>query len=120
MNFAATLEDTVLSFTWDPPAEDEQNGEIVSYFLSCSIDGDVELELNLTADVEEITVGVYEADSIYTCEIYASTSVGGGPAARQTITTSGKLSPEKKYIIYVILIIQILAPLNIYPLSHLE
>lgn len=95
MNFAASLEDTVISFTWDPPAEDEQNGEIVSYFLSCSIDDEVELELNLTADIEEITVGVYKADSTYTCEIYASTSVGGGPAARQTITTGGKLSPER-------------------------
>lgn len=94
MNFSATLEDTVLSFTWDPPAEDQHNGEIVSYFISCSIGDEVELELNLTADVEEITVGVYKADSTYTCEIYAATSAGGGPTATRTVTTGGKLSPD--------------------------
>ena len=87
--FAASLTDTVVSFTWDPPAEDQQNGEIVSYFLSCSISNNVEFELNLT-DIEEISVGVYKTGSTYTCEIYAATSAGGGPTASQTVSTGSK------------------------------
>lgn len=90
MNFNASIENTVVTFTWDPPAENQQNGEIVSYFLSCSIDSTVELELNLTDTVQEISVGVYEISSIYLCTISASNSVGEGPTANDSFTTGGK------------------------------
>lgn len=89
MNFVAILNDTVLFFTWDPPAEDERNGEIVSYTLSCDINDDLQFELSLI-DIEEISLGVYRVDSTYTCKIYASTSGGAGPAASLTLNTGSK------------------------------
>lgn len=90
VNFNANIEDTVLTFTWDPPAADSQNGDIVSYFLSCSVDSVVQFELNLTSSVEEISLGVYEVSSTYTCTISASNSNGEGPTASATATTGGK------------------------------
>lgn len=89
-NFEATLNGTVATFTWDPPEDDEQNGNIVSYILSCSVDSELQFELNLT-DIEEISVGVYEIDATYTCEISASTLAGEGPTATLTVSTGGKL-----------------------------
>ena len=90
VSFAATLNNTVLSLSWEPVDEDEQNGDILSYTLTCSIGSDVALELNLTATTEEIDLGVYEADATYSCEIYASNSAGDGPSATTTVTTGGK------------------------------
>ena len=90
MNFSASLNNTVLSLMWEPVDEDEQNGDILSYTLTCSIGSDVAFELNVTATTEEIELGVYEADTTYSCEIYASNSVGNGPSATITVTTGGK------------------------------
>lgn len=88
-NFTASLNGTVLSLSWAPPSEDERNGVIISYTLTCDIDGEIAFSLNLST-IEQIDVGVYESDSTYTCEIFASTSVGGGPEATVTITTGGQ------------------------------
>ena len=90
MNFDASIEDTVLTFTWDPPATDSQNGDIVSYFLSCSINSVEQFELNLTSAVEEISLGVYEVSSTYTCTISASNSDGEGPTTSATAITGGE------------------------------
>ena len=89
-NFSAVLNNTVLSLMWEPVGEDEQNGIILLYTLTCSISSGVAFELNLTATVEEIELGVYEADATYSCEIYASTSAGSGPSATITVTTGGR------------------------------
>ena len=90
MNFSAVLNNTVLSLMWEPVNEDDQNGEILSYTLTCYIGSDVAFELNLTATVEEIDLGVYEADATYSCEIYASNSAGNGPSVTITIATGGR------------------------------
>ena len=89
VNFSAVLDNTVLSLTWAPVDENDQNGEILSYTLTCGIDSDVAFELNLTVTVEEIELGVYEADATYSCDIYASNSAGNGPSATITVTTGG-------------------------------
>ena len=89
MNFNASIENSVVTFTWDPPATDEQNGVIVSYFLSCSIGSVSQFQFNLTSAVEEISVGVYEKSSVYSCTISASNSDGEGPTANTTITSGG-------------------------------
>ena len=90
VNFSAALNNTVLSLTWEPVVEEEQNGIILSYTLTCSIDSDVAFELSLTATIGEIELGVYEADVIYSCEIYASNSAGNGPSVTITIATGGR------------------------------
>ena len=92
-NFTAVLNDTVLSLNWEPPAEDEQNGDITSYFLQCSIDDEVVFQLNLTI-IQSIELGVYEVDSTYSCSIYASNSIGEGSSAYVTVTTGNKIDNE--------------------------
>ena len=87
MHFDATIADTVLTLTWDPPAEDSQNGDILSYFLNCTAS---QFELNLTSLVEEISLGVYEESSTCTCTISASNSDGEGPTTSASVTTGGK------------------------------
>lgn len=72
-----------------PPSEDERNGAIVSYGLSCTVDNEKIFEHTLKASIQEIYWGVYERESNYTCEIYASTAVGGGPAASLSFITGG-------------------------------
>ena len=88
--FSGTLNNTVLSLMWEPVNEAEQNGEILFYTLTCNVGSDLAFELNLIATVEEIELGVYEADATYTCEIYASYSAGNGPSATITVTTGGR------------------------------
>ena len=90
MHFDATIADTVLTLTWDPPAEDSQNGDILSYFLNCTVDGTSQFELNLTSLVEEISLGVYKESSTCTCTISASNSDGEGPTTSASVTTGGK------------------------------
>ena len=90
MNFSAALNNTVLSLMWESVNEDEQNGDILSYTLTCSIGSYVAFELNLTSTVEDIELGVYKFDTTYSCEIYASNSAGNGPSATITVTTGGK------------------------------
>ena len=89
-NFEATLENTVISFTWGPVEEDQRNGVIAYYTLRCSIDSEKVFSLNLTYTVEEITVGVYETSSTYTCTISASTLAGEGPTASDSVATGGE------------------------------
>ena len=91
VNFTASLNGTVLLLTWEPPDEDERNGEIVSYFLSCFIEDDLVFEINVT-DIQEIYLGVYKHESTYSCDLYASTEVGGGPNATVSFDTGGKYS----------------------------
>lgn len=90
MNFDISIENTVITFMWDPPAQEDRNGAIVSYFISCSIGSALQFELNITNNTQEISMGVYETSSTYTCTISASNSAGEGPTASDTITTSGK------------------------------
>lgn len=89
VNFTASLNGTVVLLTWEPPLEDERNGAIVSYFLSCSVDDDSILELNMTGMIQEIYLGVYEHESTYSCDLYASTAVGSGPNTTVSFNTGG-------------------------------
>ena len=88
VNFTASINDTILSLAWSLPEESDQNGVIISYNLTCSTE-EKDFEIILVADIEEIDLGLYEYDTTYSCSIYASTSVGGGPpASRSTVTGS--------------------------------
>ena len=89
VNFTASINDTILSLAWNLPEESDQNGEIISYNLTCSTD-EKDIEIILIADVKEIDLGVYEYGTNYSCSIYASTPVGGGPPASLSIVTGSK------------------------------
>ena len=84
-----TLADTVLLLEWIPPSESERNGAIISYTLSCAVDDKDIFVQTVKATLREFCWGVYKREAAYTCEIYASTAVGGGPTASVTFTTEG-------------------------------
>ena len=89
VNFTASLNGTIVLLTWKPPSEDERNGAIISYFLSCDIDSNPTFDLNLTT-IEQLYLGVYKHESDYSCDIYAATLIGGGPTASVSFRTGGK------------------------------
>ena len=88
VNFTATLNGNIVSLKWGSVDEVKRNGKITSYFLTCNIGENLAFELNLTA-IEEIELGVYEAESTYYCEVYASNSGGSGPTANTSFTVGG-------------------------------
>ena len=76
-----------LSFSWNPPPAETQNGVITSYTLTCQPDESV---LNLPATYTgtgPYTITDFSAGSVYNCSVYASTAGGSGPPALQSITT---------------------------------
>ena len=90
-DFTYTLEDTVVFLEWMPPAEDERNGVIISYTLTCMVDSTDILEYTMKGRRQQMYLGVYEEEADYSCDILASTSVGDGPTASVSFTTGGKL-----------------------------
>lgn len=87
-NFTISVEKTTLTFEWDPPAEDERGGTLVSYTLACNNDddGDDAFEVDLNV-IEKITVDEFLPSTSYTCTILASTNGGDGPTASVSATT---------------------------------
>lgn len=78
-NFTITVDGTSLTCIWDPPEEDLQNGEIVSYTLTCSSDSEMVVDITLNPTVFEISVDLFSHSTTYTCSVAASTEVGIGP-----------------------------------------
>lgn len=89
LNFTVSVENTSLSFEWDPPAEDERRGVLVSYTLSCSGPNDEGFETDLNV-IEAVSLDEFLPSTNYSCTIYASTNGGGGPTASVSATTDGK------------------------------
>lgn len=87
-NFVISVEKTTLHFEWDPPADDEIGGILVSYTLSCSHEGDNDFDVDLEV-IEEITIDEFLPSTTYECTILATTNGGDGPTATQSATTEG-------------------------------
>ena len=87
-NFAVSIEKTTLTFVWDPPANDEIGGTLISYTLACTDDNDSDngFEVDLKV-IEKITVDEFLPSTDYTCTIYASTNGGDGPTASVSAST---------------------------------
>ena len=74
-----------VELSWSAPIEEDQNGVITSYYLSC------EPELNGLPAVLE-NPGSYPFTGLtpateYNCIVYASTAVGDGPSMVTSFTT---------------------------------
>ena len=95
LNFDILVDITSLTCSWDLPAEDDRNGVIVSFTLRCSSGGEtvIDLILNPTSTVYEITVDLYKRSATYSCTVAASTAVGMGPSTTAvSVTTDGRLT----------------------------
>lgn len=89
-NFVVSVENTSLSFQWDPPADNETGGTIIFYTLSCTGTGNDGFEAKLNV-IEDITLDEFLPSTTYTCTLSASTNGGEGPTASVTATTDGTI-----------------------------
>ena len=81
---------TVLEFSWSPPAEEERNGVITGYTLSCQPPAD-QLPA-VFSDAGEYILDGFIAGTEYNCSVVASTSVGSGPST----STMGSTEDDSK------------------------
>lgn len=90
LNFSLTVTDnTVLNIYWEPPAEDMQNGDIISYTFNCTSNFGKSYSYDFSTQ-QNISIGVFMPSEMFTCSVSASTVVGMGPAATATITVPGQ------------------------------
>jgi hypothetical protein len=93
LNFMLTVADnTVLTLSWEPPAEDMQNGDIIGYTLSCSNSDGASLDVTVDSP-RNISLGVFSALDV-SCDIYASTAIGAGPVAASSVTVPEPSEPQ--------------------------
>ena len=71
-----------LNFSWDPPAEEDRNGFITGYKLSCQ--PDTEQLPMFFAEAGEYIIDGFAPGSEYVCFVFASTSAGDGPQTSAT------------------------------------
>ena len=79
---------TSIMFHWSPPPEDDQNGIITSYVLTCQSEAET---VPVMVSMRYPTAGSYSISGFsstitYNCSVYAITAGGSGPSATQTIT----------------------------------
>ena len=80
-------DNTILTLSWEPPAEDLQNGAITGYTINCTSDSGRLFAITVDAP-QNISVGVFTALEV-SCDIYASTAVGPGPTVTTSATVPG-------------------------------
>lgn len=86
VNFTITvIGPRTLEFSWSPPPEEERNGLISGYTLSCQPDSQG-LPITVTS------AGIYNVSgftpaTLENCSIYAFTSIGPGPSSNHVVMT---------------------------------
>ena len=90
----ATSPTSIQSY-WSPPPEDDQNGVITSYVLTCQPEAE---SVPATFQMSYPTAGSYNVSGFsptitYNCSVYAVTAAGRGPSTSHTVTMpdDGKL-----------------------------
>ena len=87
-NFMATASNShSVTFSWDPPPPDQQNGIITQYFINITIANSGETFQESTAE-RSLSINTLQPFTTYLCVIAASTSTGIGPYSMVvTLTT---------------------------------
>ena len=74
-----------ITLSWSPPLPSQRNGVIISYLITCSSGGSI---INSTrTSSTSLTITGLEPFTNYTCSVRATTVVGDGPAAVNTVET---------------------------------
>ena len=81
-----TVTGVAVTLTWSPPPE---TPGLLSYTLSCSVDGAEALTVVLKSSLQEFTLEELLPATSYVCSFFASTSGGDGPTALHTFDTEG-------------------------------
>lgn len=74
-NFSGIVEGLSISLTWSPPEEDLL---ILSYTLSCSVNGEPVIEAVLNP-IQTLTLDELLPSTTYVCSLIATTSGGNSP-----------------------------------------
>ena len=82
-----------VTLSWALPAEEDRNGVIIGYMVTCVAEAGIFTSTITTSDVMATVAGLAPYSS-YTCSVSASTSVGVGPPATLNFTsaTDGKVT----------------------------
>lgn len=76
-----------VTFSWDPPPPDEQNGIITEYFINITVANSGDIFQESTAE-HSLSINTFQPFTTYLCVIAASTSAGTGPYSMVlTLTT---------------------------------
>lgn len=85
-----TVDNTVVCLSWSPPLEGRQNGVIISYTISCSINSN-SISQEVKGHLRGYCVDYRLGGWLFSCSIFASTSAGDGPSTNTIdVTTEGK------------------------------
>ena len=76
---------TSLLFSWSPPPEEERNGIIILYNLTCQAQTHNISMIFSTAGVR--LLDGFRPATAYNCSLYSATSGGSGPQISHTIAT---------------------------------
>ena len=96
---------TAMAFSWSPPDPMFQNGEIISYTLSCVANRDQRIT-SVTTTQPQFTLDTFVPGEIFRCSVYATNPFGDGPEAQLTLSTLSKKYTSLhaiKYTLYSIL-----------------
>ena len=95
LNVKVTAESSSsLSVTWEPPAKDKRNGEIVNYSVCVSLEENKSCIIKNTTDEKTLTINKLNVSTKYYVRVLASTKVGPGQYSEYEckFTNGGKTS----------------------------
>ena len=87
-NFAVAVTGTTMAFSWSPPGVMQQNGEIISYTLTCMQTAGNPVTAT-TTDLQ-FTIDTYIPGATFQCSVLATNAIGDGPSAELTLNTESK------------------------------
>ena len=73
-----------VSITWNPPADEDRNGIILSYIVNIT-DEETREQMHLTSVSQSLNVTGLMPFTTYLCNVAASTAIGTGPFSTVTI-----------------------------------
>ena len=90
LNFAVDVVDTSMAFSWSPPELMLQNGDIISYTVTCI--GNTGTVSATTSGLEQ-TIDTFIPGAAFQCSVYATNDFGDGPpTAALLVLTESKLA----------------------------
>ena len=93
LDFVVEVEDTSMAFTWSPPDPMLQNGNILSYTLTCTAGS--ETTSTVTTQLQ-FTLDTFIPGETFQCIVYATNAYGDGPPNNLTVTTESKNTRRMK------------------------
>lgn len=80
---------TAMAFAWSPPNVMVQNGQIISYTLSCMATTDLRIT-SVTINQLQFTLDTFIPGGRFQCSVFATNPFGDGPASEMTVSTQSK------------------------------